>query len=37
MKLKSPLEIKFFTKDGKNKEIVIFPQTSYSKNKKDQE
>ncbi len=33
--IKEPCIIKFFTKDGKNKEIVIFPQTSYSKNKKN--
>ena len=29
--IKEPCSIKFFTKDGKNKEIIIFPETSYSK------
>ena len=29
--IKEPCNIKFFTKDGKNKEIIIFPETSYSK------
>lgn len=29
--IKEPCGIKFFTKDGKIKEITIFPETSYSK------
>lgn len=29
--IKEHCNIKFFTKDGKNKEIIIFPETSYSK------
>ena len=29
--IKEPCSIKFFTKEGKNKEIVIIPETSYIK------
>ena len=29
--IKEHCSIKFFTKDGKNREIIIFPETSYSK------
>ena len=31
--IKEPCSIKFFTKEGKNKEIVIIPETSYIKMK----
>ena len=29
--IKEPCSIKFFTKEGENKEIIIIPETSYIK------
>ena len=33
--IKEPCSIEFFIKEGKNKEIIIFPETSYAKIKKN--